>query len=250
MNWHSRYLLQAQWTHELRNYLFQKAGLTSAHRVLEVGCGTGAILCDLIQPDQALAKSAALYGLDILQDSLAECRVHTPGALLACGDGLDLPFLDQVFDITYCHFLLLWVHDPLEALREMKRVTRPQGHILALAEPDYTARVDRPYESSSLGKIQTESLKKQGADVSIGSRLAEIFYQADIQILESGKIRDSSGVGISHQEWENEWAVLDSDLAGYVSKEELLQIRHLDEQAWRRREHKISVPTYFAWGQV
>ena len=241
--------MQARWTRELRNYLFQKAGLSYAHRVLEVGCGTGAILCEGTPPDQALVKGAAFYGIDVLPSALAECRVHAPGAFLTCGDGLKLPYLDKVFDITYCHFLLLWVIDPLEVLREMKRTTRPQGHILALAEPDYTARVYRSYEISSLGKIQTDSLNKQGADVSIGSRLADIFYQAGIKILESGKIRDRSEA-ITREEWENEWEVMESDLAGYVPKEELIEIKHLDEQVWKRGEYRLSVPTYFAWGQV
>jgi hypothetical protein len=46
MDWHSRYLQQAGWTSKLRGYLFQRAGVDKASRVLEVGCGTGAVLKD------------------------------------------------------------------------------------------------------------------------------------------------------------------------------------------------------------
>ncbi|PIV25986.1 MAG: SAM-dependent methyltransferase, partial [Anaerolineae bacterium CG03_land_8_20_14_0_80_58_20] len=42
MNGHERYTQQARWTRDLRAYLFDKAGLRDARRVLEVGCGTGA----------------------------------------------------------------------------------------------------------------------------------------------------------------------------------------------------------------
>ena len=51
MNWHSRYLQQAAWTRELRTYVFEQAGISSANRILEVGCGTGAILSGLTSPD-------------------------------------------------------------------------------------------------------------------------------------------------------------------------------------------------------
>ncbi len=171
VNWADRYRQQAVWTRELRTYLFKKAGLSTAHAVLEVGCGPGAILHEATLPGNDPVTLPVLHGLDISAAALAECRVNAPGALLARGDALCLPYPAECFDITYCHFLLLWVNDPLRALVEMKRVTRSRGHILALAEPDYTARVDHPAVLSWLGKQQTESLRRQGADVGIGSRL-------------------------------------------------------------------------------
>jgi ubiquinone/menaquinone biosynthesis C-methylase UbiE len=164
MDWHKRYVQQAGWTSELRNYLFKRAGLSGARRVLEVGCGSGAILSGLV-------TGAAIHGLDREPDCLAEAHRYAAQANLACADALHLPYGGSVFDITFCHFLLLWVGDPLQALREMKRVTRPGGSILALAEPDYSARVDKPEELAVLGRWQAESLRRQGADPAVGSRL-------------------------------------------------------------------------------
>lgn len=242
MNWHARYLQQAAWTRELRKYLFDKAGLKDARHVLEVGCGTGAIL-------STLSTSASLYGLDSDSVALAECLVHAPNALLTRGDGLSLPYLNQTFDVVYCHYFLLWVNDPLQAVLEMKRVTREGGHILALAEPDYFARVDKPDELKILGTWQRESLKKQGADPGFGSRLAETFYQAGIRLIETGTIQ-SEGNDPSAEEREMEWAVIESDLAGTVSDAEIQKMKRVDERAWERGERVLYVPTYFAWGQV
>ena len=179
MEWHKRFVQQAAWTSELRQYLFKRAGMQVARRVLEVGCGTGAILSGLVTP-------AAVHGLDLEPARLAEARRHAPQAILACADALWLPYASGVFDITFCHFLLLWVQDPLQALREMKRVTRPGGSILALAEPDYNARVDKPDALAALGRWQAESLRRQGADPGLGSRLAELFRQAGIPLIETG----------------------------------------------------------------
>ena len=242
MEWHSRYTQQATWTRDLRAYLFDKAGLSQARRVLEVGCGTGAVL-------RELKTSATLHGLDLDPAALSECRIHAPHATLTRGNGLFLPYLEQTFDIVYCHYFLLWVGDPLQAVLEMKRVTREQGHILALAEPDYSHRIDKPDELIQLGKWQTASLIKQGADPGFGSRLAESFFQAGINIRETGTIQSVNSEP-SAEEREMEWTVIESDLAGEVSDAEILKMKMLDEQAWMRGERVLQVPTYFAWGQV
>lgn len=242
MNWHDRYTQQARWTRDLREYLFQKAGLTSASRVLEVGCGTGAILSEINSP-------ASRHGLDLSRAALAETRLHAPRVSLVHADALSLPYADYTFDITFCHFLLLWVRDPLTAVREMARVTRPQGHVLALAEPDYSQRVDQPESLAPLGKWQAEALRAQGADPSFGARLAETFARAGIEIIETGTIQPS-GNEASREEREKEWAVLEADLAASVPGEDIHKMKLLDEEAWKRGERVLFVPTYFVWGRV
>jgi ubiquinone/menaquinone biosynthesis C-methylase UbiE len=238
MNWHSRYLQQAAWTRDLRTYLFEQAGITHARRVLEVGCGTGAILRDL-------PPSASLHGLDLEPASLAECKIHASAVSLTRGDAHFLPYPDQSFDIVYCHFLLLWVHNPLQVVREMARVGR---NVLALAEPDYSQRVDEPPALKPLGAWQTESLRRQGANPSFGARLAETFYQAGIKLIETGPIQGGA-VMRALEDWENEWAVIESDLEGSVSSEEIQKMKVLDEIARRHGERTLQVPTFFAWGK-
>ena len=242
MDWHTRYTQQAAWTRDLRAYLFEKAGLHRAHRVLEVGCGTGAVLRELV-------TTASLHGLDIDPVALKECQVHATRAALVQGNALSLPYPDASFEIVYCHFLLLWVRDPLQALLEMKRVTRPDGHILAFAEPDYSQRVDQPNELIPLGTWQTESLKRQGADPGFGARLAESFFQAGIKIVEAGTIQGVGGEA-SIADWELEWAVIESDLAGSVSGEDIQKMKQIDKAAREHAERVLYVPTYFVWGQI
>ncbi|MEP7133830.1 MAG: class I SAM-dependent methyltransferase [Chloroflexota bacterium] len=242
MNWHLRYTQQAKWTRDLRAYLFEKADLPNAQRVLEAGCGTGAIL-------SKIPIHIPHHGLDLNPAALAECRVHAPAASLVRGNALALPYSDQSFDIVYCHFLLLWVKDPIQALREMKRVTKTGGYIIAFAEPDYSHRIDQPDELIQLGKWQTESLIKQGANPALGAELAELFFQASIPILETGTIQSVENEP-SLEEWELEWAVIESDLADSASGEEVQRMKKLDQQARARGERILNVPTYFVWGQI
>lgn len=249
MDWHRRYLQQTRWTRDLRTYLFKKAGLDTASRVprtaslvLEVGCGTGAILSEL--PDRI-----SLHGLDIDRASLHRCRVHAPAASLVQGNALGLPYENQIFDIVYCHFLLLWVGDPLQALLEMKRVAKTGAHVIAFAEPDYTARVDEPRELAPLGEWQAESLKRQGADPGLGVRLDDLFFEAGIQLVETGAIQNA-GIDPSPDEWEIEWEVIESDVAGIIPGDDLQKMKQLDRQARRRGGRVLHVPTYFAWGRA
>jgi len=242
MNWHTRYLQQANWTRDLRAYLFEKAGLRRSERVLEIGCGTGAILADI-------PTRASLHGLDLDPAALAECRIHAPAVDLTTGDALSLPYQDASFDITYCHFLLLWVKDPIQTLREMKRVTKPNGSVLAFAEPDYTNRIDKPEELEALGKWQMDALKRQGADPSFGARLAESFYEAGIKLVETGPIQ-SQGLMRDADEREQEWAVIESDLAGLIPAQEIQRMKVLDLESWAKNVRVLQVPTYFAWGII
>ena len=133
---------------------------------------------------------------------MRECREHAPAAFLTCADVLSLPYPAGLFDITYCHFLLLWVAQPLQAIQEMKRVTAHAGYVLALAEPDYAGRLDEPAELAWLGQRQNQALQEQGAALSRGTQLADLFYQAGIKLIETGVIRqpaegraDAGGMG-------------------------------------------------------
>ena len=152
--WHARFTEQSAWTAPLRAFLFNLTKIQKAHKVLEVGCGTGAIT-------QSLPKTAdqQVFGLDILFDRVNYAHQLNVAPRYLCTDALALPFPPAMFDITFCHFFFLWMKDQAEnALDEMIRVTRPGGFILALAEPDYLGRVDFPQELIILGKLQTQSL--------------------------------------------------------------------------------------------
>jgi len=244
VDWHQRFIQQAGWTRQLREYLYQKTGLDQARDVLEVGCGTGAILCEL-----APRKSITVHGLDIDLPRLTEACSHVP-AIYTCGDAQALPYPEYSFDITVCHYLLLWLKDPLQALAEMKRVTRPGGHVLVMAEPDYSQRLDEPKSLIALGKWQTEALRRQGATPEIGGRLGRLFHQAGMELIETGPLRGRGTHPLSPDEREMEWGVLEADLAGLVPDRDIREMKKLDEQAWEKGQRVLFVPTYYAWGKT
>ena len=243
--WHDRFCRQAGWTRDVRRYLYRRAHLADAGRVLEVGCGTGVITLDL-----AACSPALVHGLDLSFPRLRFARQQDAASSFACGNALALPYGAETFDLVCCHYFLLWVDHPANALAEMRRVTRHGGAVLVLAEPDYGGRIDYPPELVPLGQWQREALKRQGADPEMGRQLGTLLREAGLRSVETGLLGGQWGTPPSAEARASEWAVLQSDLRGAVSSEVLQRLRAQDEAAWQRGERILFVPTFYAWGRV
>lgn len=93
-------------------------------RVLDVGCGTGALLEAL----SLAAPRAQLAGVDLSGDMLKLAR-HRLGPAIdleqACAE--KLPFGDAAFDVVVSTNVFHFIRHPVAALREMLRVSKPSG---------------------------------------------------------------------------------------------------------------------------
>lgn len=243
--WHQRFTLQAQWTRDLRHYLYKRIEIQSITKILEIGCGTGALLTEL--PSQGRADT---YGLDINPDFLELASRNAQEASLACGDGHAIPFQENSFDLTVCHFLLLWVDQPTSVLHEMARVTRRGGVLAALAEPDYGGRIDHPPQLARLGHLQASALMDQGADPEMGRKLRGLFTEIGLIGIETGVLGSQWLDAPTQENRESEWAVLNSDLERYLTAGEIEAFRQLEDLAWARGDRVLFVPTFYAWGRV
>jgi len=122
------------WRHRL---ISDGTQLASGTRLLEVGCGVGAVLAVLGQEFPGLR----LFGVDIEPRQLDFARGHLERAgveaTLQEADALALPFEDESFDHVWMMWLLEHVADAPSALREARRVLVPGGAITAI-EVDYS----------------------------------------------------------------------------------------------------------------
>ena len=247
-DWHQRYLEQARWTDNIRKYLFDKSNLSGVSHVLDVGIGTGALEHDFTSNSYPLP-----FGLDIDHNSLTLAKKNISSLALIQGNACQLPYASGVFEICFCHFVLLWVDFPDQVVAEMARVTRSGGSVIAIAEPDYGGRIDYPEALDQIGDWQTHSLQRQGADPHLGRKLIQLFDQAGLTEIEVGVVGGRWTISPAQEEFSSEWRVIGADLETLrLSPAERRLARQLQQEDAVARSKGIRVlyvPTFYAWGK-
>jgi SAM-dependent methyltransferase len=101
-------------------------GVRSGERVLDVACGTGVLAREATA---RVGPSGGVAGVDPGAGMLAVAAQLEPGVEWRQGTAEALPYPDDVFDVTASQFGLMFFADREQALREMRRVTKPGGRI-------------------------------------------------------------------------------------------------------------------------
>ena len=103
------------------------ADVAEGQRVLDVGCGPGALTGELVRRVGAASVSA----VDPSEPFVAAARERFPGVDVRTAKAEDLPFRDRTFDATLAQLVVHFFADPVASLREMARVTREGGVVAA-----------------------------------------------------------------------------------------------------------------------
>ena len=103
------------------------AGVRAGMRVIDVGCGPGALAVELagrVGEDNVAA-------IDPAPQFAAACRARIPGADVREGVAESLPWEDGSFDAAMCSLVVAWMSDADQGIGEMARVTKPGGTVAA-----------------------------------------------------------------------------------------------------------------------
>src|SRR5690625_2714229 len=123
---------------------YLSSALTPNPSVLDVGSGAGTITADIAQrvsPGQVTALALTEESLALTRNEITRQTLSNVSFVL--GDVHDLEFADGSFDIVHAHQVLQHVKDPVQALKEMKRVCKPGG-IVAARDSDYAGFIWYP----------------------------------------------------------------------------------------------------------
>ena len=100
-------------------------------KVLEIGLGQGA------EAEQLIRRGAIWSGVDLTPESVARVLMRLriralPYERLECASAVALSFPDNGFDIVFCHGVLHHIPDVKTAQREIARILKPGGELIAM----------------------------------------------------------------------------------------------------------------------
>ena len=150
------------------------AHLRAGMDLLDVGCGPASITADLaerVAPGRVVALDAAAGALEAARATLRE-RGLSEQVEVTSGDVMALPFEDASFDVVHAHQVLQHLADPVGALAEMRRVTRPGG-IVAVRDAVYSAMTwfPEPAGMEQWRSVYMATARSNGGEPDAGSRL-------------------------------------------------------------------------------
>lgn len=139
---HDSVLRSHRWRTAENSAAYLLPHLRPGMRVLDVGCGPGTITRDL---GALVGSEGAVLGVDSAADVVAQAEqaCDLPQVRFAVGDALNLDVPEGTYDVVHAHQVLQHLADPVAALREMRRVTRPGG-LVAVRDADYAAMTWHP----------------------------------------------------------------------------------------------------------
>ena len=206
--------------------------------VLDIGAGPGTITADLahlVAPGRVTALEISEGALDLSRAELAGRGID---ADYLVGDVHHLDLADDSFDIVHAHQVLQHVVDPVQALREIRRICRPDG-LVAIRESDYHGFVWYP-ESALLDRwmdLYQTVARGNGGEPDAGRRLLAWAHQAGFSHVTASTSTWCHAGSADREHWGGMWAdrILSSDLArqsvddGHATRGDLEQIA----EAWQ-----------------
>jgi SAM-dependent methyltransferase len=174
------------------------AGVAGGDRVLDVGCGPGALTAELV----GRLGPEAVSAVDPSEPFVAAARGRHRDVDVRRASAEELPYEDRAFDAALAQLVVHFMSDPVRGLGEMRRVTRPDG-VVAACVWDHDAGGQGPL--SLFWEAARELDPSLDGEVHLpGSReghLAELFTAAGLREVEATTL----SVAVEHPTFEEWW---------------------------------------------
>ena len=156
-----------------RNAAFLLPHLQAGQRIVDIGCGPGAItagLAERVAPGEVL-------GLDRDAGYVEEAKARwtAPNVHFGEADAAALPLDDDSVDVAFLHAVLQHVESPADVLRQVRRVVRPGG-LVAVGDADLDGFLIHPLTDGLTEALELDRRTRRNPDV--GRRLPTLLVEA------------------------------------------------------------------------
>jgi SAM-dependent methyltransferase len=173
------------------------AGVEPGQRVLDVGCGPGALTAELV----GRVGPEAVSAVDPSAPFVEAARERNPGVDVRLAPAERLPFGEAEFDAALAQLVVHFMADPVAGLREMARVTRSQGVVAACVWDHAGGRGPlSPFWEAAHGLDPGVEDESRLAGAREG-HLGELFRAAGLREVEEGVL----SVDVEHPSFEEWW---------------------------------------------
>ncbi|MEU8587681.1 class I SAM-dependent methyltransferase [Streptomyces sp. NPDC048664] len=236
---HESVLRSHTWRTAANSAAYLLGSLEPHMTILDIGCGPGTITADLAER----VPQGRVTGVDRAPGILERARATAAARGLtqvdfAVADVHALDYPDNTFCVVHAHQVLQHVGDPVRALREMHRVTRPGG-LIAVRDADYAAMTWYPASEGldSWLDLYERVARGNGGEPDAGRRLRSWALSAGIRDVTATSSTWTFADDEDRAWWSGLWAdrTLASEYAdravagGHASVEELRAL----SDAWR-----------------
>ena len=207
---HDSVLRSHRWRTVANSAAYLVPHLQPGRDLLDVGCGPGTITLDLA----SRVAPGSVLGVDPSEAVVAEARALAdsagPGGAdvrFDTGSVYALDLADESFDIVHAHQVLQHLTDPVGALREMRRVLRPDG-VLAVRDSDYGTFVWGPDDPllERWRELFFAVTARNGADAAAGRHLLQWVRAAGFRQAEASSTTWTFADPDSRAWWGGLWA--------------------------------------------
>ena len=173
------------------------ANVEAGQRVLDVGCGPGALTSELV----TRLGPAAVAAVDPSPPFVEAAQARHPEVHVERASAEQLPFPDHAFDAALAQLVVHFMTDPIAGLREMARVTSERGVVAACVWDHAGAtgplsaywEAARELDSSVEGEFGLAGARE--------GHLSELFEEAGLDEIEETSLE----VSVEHPTFEEWW---------------------------------------------
>jgi SAM-dependent methyltransferase len=173
------------------------AGVVAGQRVLDVGCGPGALTTALVERLGASAVTA----IDPSEPFVAAAQQRHPGVDVRRAGAEQLPFQDAEFDAALAQLVVHLMEDPTAGLAEMARVTR-EGGVVSACVWDYAGGrgpVSALWDAAR--ELDPDVVDESDLAGARESHLAQLFEASGLHEIEEATL----SIRVEHSSFEEWW---------------------------------------------